>query len=261
LCQPEDSAPYDGTQIYDTKENKWSTGKKMITPRWDFDAVNVAGTIYTVGGNSTEGSASSTVEAYDPQTNSWSKKAPLPFANAPVAVAQLGYVLAIGGYTPSSGRLADVYAYNPKTDSWSKRDPMHVGKSNPGIGAAGTTIVVAGGVVNGSGYTTDNETYLRSGKWHVKAAAPAAVAAPCSGAAGARFYMAGGEISGGVTAAAARYTVHDNAWNTNLAPMPQAQVGAASAMKGAVLYCIGGASQGYPNGSTTFYDNVQIYTP
>ncbi|HYL27932.1 MAG TPA: kelch repeat-containing protein, partial [Candidatus Nitrosotalea sp.] len=173
----------------------------------------------------------------------------------------LGYVLAIGGYTTASGRLADVYAYNPKSNSWSKRGPMHVGRSNPAIGAVASTIVAAGGVVSGSGYTTDNEALFRSGKWHTKATVPTAVAAPCSGATGAKLYMAGGETAGGITAAAAVYTLHTDTWSTSLAPMPQSQVGAASAMKAGILYCIGGASQGYPNGSTTFYDNVQIYKP
>ena len=266
-------SPYGKTQIYDPVANQWSTGASMPTPRWDLGAAapHLSGKtlIYTVGGNSSEKTASSAVEAYDPQANSWSKQASLPFANAPAVAVAVGQLFAIGGYSRASGPLGAVYRYHPKTNQWFKHDSMLVARSNPAIGVvpnrSGEAIVVVGGIAN-SGYTADNEKFAHNNNryWTEEPPAPIAVAYPCSSGirirSGGPLFIAGGEGSGGVTGATESFRLEFREWAT-LASMPQPLAGAASATYGGKLYCIGGASAGYPKNSTTIYNNVQIYTP
>lgn len=266
-------SPYGKTQIYDPVANQWSTGASMPTPRWDLGAAALyqsgKSLIYTVGGNSSEKTASSAVEAYDPQANSWSKQASLPFPNAPAVAVALGQLFAIGGYSSASGPLAAVYRYHTDTNQWLKHDSMLVARSNPAIGvvpnASGEAIVVTGGIAS-SGYTADNEKFAhnRNRYWTEEPPAPIAVAYPCASEIDTRsgnpLFIAGGEGSSGVTGAAESFRLEFREWAT-LAFMPQPLAGAASATFDRKLYCIGGASAGYPKNGDTIYNNVQIYTP
>ena len=57
----------------------------MPTARWDPAVAVVNGILYEIGGNSTLSGPTDVVEAYDPSSDTWSTKAPMPIANAPVA--------------------------------------------------------------------------------------------------------------------------------------------------------------------------------
>ena len=227
----------------------------------DLGSAVVNGVLYTIGGYTSLSTASNAVEAYDPARNSWTQEATMPITNGPVAAAVGTSIYAIGGYSATSGqRLADVYAYDTKTNAWQTRQPMKAARSNPAVGTIGKSIVVAGGVVV-SGYTSDNEAYAaKKNRWKAKAPDPTAMAAPCSAAVGKTLYVAGGEGSSGPISVLDAYTLKTNRWAAK-ASMPQAVIGPASATVGGLLYCFGGANAGYPNGSTTFYNKVQVYQP
>lgn len=106
----------------------------MPTGRWCSGAAVLNGIIYVIGGNTSISGTSDVVEAYDPAHNSWTIKAPLPIADAPVAVAYGSFIYALGGYNSGSGRIANVYRYDPKTNTWTTRHPMKIGRTNPGVG-------------------------------------------------------------------------------------------------------------------------------
>jgi N-acetylneuraminic acid mutarotase len=63
-------------EAYNTATNTWTTKAPMPTARGKLGVGVIAGTLYAVGGNTSDnprinGSPLSTVEAYDPTTNSW----------------------------------------------------------------------------------------------------------------------------------------------------------------------------------------------
>jgi hypothetical protein len=93
----------------------------MPTPRWLVASGVIDGILYVVGG-SNGSSIVSTVEAYNPATNTWITRAPLPvpLAGAAAAVADgVLYVMAGQLYQQSV-----VYAYDPVADAWTVKAPM-----------------------------------------------------------------------------------------------------------------------------------------
>ncbi|HJQ11598.1 MAG TPA: kelch repeat-containing protein [Gemmatimonadaceae bacterium] len=111
----------------------------------------VNGVIYVVGGYTidptTHGATLvSTVQAYDPQTNSWSTKQPLPTKRYALGVASVGGLLyAVGGYDFSSQTHATVEAYNPQTNTWSAKRPLQKRRALGGVAASGGRIYAVGG--------------------------------------------------------------------------------------------------------------------
>ena len=62
------------------------------------------------------------VYAYDPPSNTWSPRNPMPTPRAYLGVGVInGLVYAVGG--DNEGRLATLEAYDPVADSWSARAP------------------------------------------------------------------------------------------------------------------------------------------
>jgi hypothetical protein len=86
----------------------------MLTARSFPAAAAVNGTLYVIGGD-----GPGSVEAYDPATDTWSMKAPIPNGGGTHTAAALnGLIYAIGG---SSGTMK---VYNPATDSWATLGSM-----------------------------------------------------------------------------------------------------------------------------------------
>ena len=86
----------------------------------------INGILYAVGGANSEFKKLSTNEAYDPSTNTWSTKAPMPTARNHLSSAVVdGKLYAIGGRTSGpSGNLNANEAYDPSTNTWSTKAPM-----------------------------------------------------------------------------------------------------------------------------------------
>jgi len=86
------------------------------------------------------------VEAYDPATNRWAKKSPMPSRRGGLASAVLdGKVHTFGGETRSSV-FENHEVYDPATDRWTSAPPLPTARH--GLGAAtlnGRVYVIGGG--------------------------------------------------------------------------------------------------------------------
>ncbi|MCJ7559382.1 hypothetical protein MUO79_02030 [Candidatus Bathyarchaeota archaeon] len=128
--------------VYDPVTDSWESKAAMPTARWALQANVVNGKIYLIGGYVPDDSAfghsiSVLNEVYDPATDSWITKTPMPTAtssSASIAVDDKIYVTGgIGPEQPGSG-LNQIY--DAATDKWSQ------GATPPwgiGYGAAGAT--------------------------------------------------------------------------------------------------------------------------
>jgi N-acetylneuraminic acid mutarotase len=252
-------------EIYSIAKNKWTTGAPIPTARYVPASAVVENILYVIGGCNSScasgGGATTVVEAYDPASNSWSEKAPLPVAiDSVYAVASKNIIYVAGGYVQGSGRVPTLYSYNPATDEWKQEASMKVARSNPATGSLGG-IIVAGGLGN-SGVTNDTEVYnTTKNTWTTLAAMPTALNASCFGTISGKFYVASGTDNSGPNATVQAYTGgKTKSWTSGLASIPQATVGPASGVVKNQLYCIGGANTGSLF-ATTVYGNVQIYQP
>jgi N-acetylneuraminic acid mutarotase len=166
--------PIASALVYDPAADSWKELAPLPTPRGSAAAVVVDGTIYVIGGAhanlpgkpATEpfsfgvpaASApvpqmvTGTVEEYDPATNTWRARAPMPTGrNHFFAAAVDGKIYAIYGrlgtsFVTSSDVTDIVEEYDPKTDQW-----RYMGRAPTRRGD------VAGGVYNGRIYVTGGE--------------------------------------------------------------------------------------------------------
>jgi|HubBroStandDraft_1064217.scaffolds.fasta_scaffold08921_3 uncharacterized repeat protein (TIGR03803 family) len=258
------SAVVNINQIYNTSTNKWTTGTSMPTARFASASAVVDSILYVIGG-CTSGCATgvgalSVVEAYDPATNTWATKAPLPTAtDSTNAVVESGIIYVVGGYVPGVGRVGTVYSYNPVTDTWTTEAPLLVAKSDPAVVLLGTTIVAAGGLDNTS-ITGDNEGYsVSKNTWTTLVADPTPRAAGCAASIGGLLYSAAGSNGTSPLSLNESFSATAKKWTT-LSSMPLAVIGPGSAEAGGLLYCFGGSNNGGLF-SGTVYNNVQIYRP
>jgi Kelch motif len=111
---------------YDPTNNTWSYKAPMPTPRMSFAIAVIQGKIYCIGGRNVAGDMSggytSVNEMYDPVTNSWENKAPMPIANGWIDAKVIDNRIYIKNYIPStSSGLYDVY--DPASDTWNSSVP------------------------------------------------------------------------------------------------------------------------------------------
>jgi Bacterial Ig-like domain (group 3)/Kelch motif len=121
------SNPLGAVQKYNPISDTWSLGTPMSVPRSELGGVLLNGKIYTIGGVTSGGVTTNTVEIYDPIADLWTKGRPLPESRASMAVAvRLGKIYVIGGTNDWSvgSPKNTTFVYDPGSDLWSTANPM-----------------------------------------------------------------------------------------------------------------------------------------
>jgi hypothetical protein len=111
--------------MYDPISNNWTVKAPMPTPRYLVAGAVINGQFYVVGGVNavTGGPPLSTLEVYNPVTDSWSTtNAPMPTPRAELAAAELGgHLYVIGGFTGTGRQLE---SFDPTLGVWTTRLEM-----------------------------------------------------------------------------------------------------------------------------------------
>ncbi len=149
--------------------SRWQTKAPMPTARVYLGAAALDGLIYAAGGIPGGFTDLSTVEAYNPATNSWSTVQPMNLPRGGVAVVGLdtgtpgcgGFLYAVGGgyldYTNTAER------YNPLTDSWEPISSLNTARRTlAATYSPNSYSLLAIGGWNGS-YVESNEAIVCSG--------------------------------------------------------------------------------------------------
>ncbi|MBI3548995.1 MAG: hypothetical protein HY078_08150 [Elusimicrobia bacterium] len=117
-------------EIYDPKTDRWIAGPDMLSARASAAGVVAAGKLYVIGGNSACPPCEtnfSAVEEFDPKTNRWRARAPMPTARETVAAAAIGSKIFVAGGFSRAGKPRDTNAlevYDVEADKWEKRKPL-----------------------------------------------------------------------------------------------------------------------------------------
>jgi N-acetylneuraminic acid mutarotase len=119
----------DVNQVYDPATDTWENRTPMPTPRHRLGANVVDGKIYIIGGYDRSlpygGDATVINEVYDPETDTWSTKAPMLAEKCDYASAVVGdKIYIIGGGSLSQPLITVTQIYDTKTDSWSYGAPF-----------------------------------------------------------------------------------------------------------------------------------------
>ena len=155
-------------------EGDWTRKADMPTVRSDFATCIVNGKIYAIGGEVDKfgDMELSTVEMYDPKTDTWHRKADMPTARSDVATSVVDRkIYAIGGIKihkrkigPGWGyeikRLATVEMYDPLTDTWTQKADMPTARST-------STSVVDGKIYAIGGSALSRELVLKRKPWRL----------------------------------------------------------------------------------------------
>jgi N-acetylneuraminic acid mutarotase len=128
-------------EVYDPATDTWENKTSMPTARSSLQANVVKGKIYLIGGyvpdNSDFGFAISALnEVYDPATDSWTTKKPLPVATSDYPSVVVDDKIYITGGLSSAHESNLNQVYDPATDTWSQGALMPLGVR---YGAAGAT--------------------------------------------------------------------------------------------------------------------------
>ncbi len=143
--------PYLSTvEEYDPVTDTWAKKADMPTPRGGLSTSVMNGKIYAIGGSherygTNDYTGLSTVEEYDPATDTWTKKADMPTPRGAHAVGVLnGNIHAIGGIDRSN-MYSTVEEYDPATDKWIKRADMPTARAALSAAVVNGKIYAIGG--------------------------------------------------------------------------------------------------------------------
>ena len=136
--------------------DKWQVVSQLPTQRYDFSTVVVDNKVYLIGGNLFENQNGpfglSTVEVYDPQTNTWERLAEMSTHRASPGTAVVdGKIYVFGGYNGIDNRgenfkvLDVVEMYDPQTDIWVRKQDMPIPRYIFGVGVVADKIYAIGG--------------------------------------------------------------------------------------------------------------------
>ena len=116
-------------EVFNPANNSWQRKANMPTARGYLAVVSLANKIYAIGGVSGGNldmiAYKNVTEEYDPATNTWTTKSPLPMPGAVNTVLGNQFICAsaINGKiyvaAGSAGENVPTYIYDPVTDTWS----------------------------------------------------------------------------------------------------------------------------------------------
>ncbi len=271
---------------YNPAMDNWTVKKPMPTTRGSFGIAVFQNKIYVIGGEDKALSSKrhyflSTNEVYDPSTDTWETKKPMPTSRKYVdANVVNGRIHVIGGITYEDennhhqNHTAVNEVYDPATDSWITKQPTLFAIARYASAVVDSKIYVLGGTSNqvddsqawvaNQIYDAEADTWslgasLPTATYHGAAVATTGVMAP------KRVYV----IGGGFTEVTNVVNVYDPASDSWIAAasMPTNRSSLALALVNDVIYAMGGSLgwegeafpyEGHPVGTTNV---VEQYTP
>jgi N-acetylneuraminic acid mutarotase len=189
---------------YDPATDTWTEKAPMPTARAVLSTSVVDGKIYAIGGSirkttMTGGgeTPSSAVEAYDPATDTWTTKAPMPTARMFLAAGVVnGKIYAIGGAIAAGGStLSTVEEYDPLTDTWTTKASMQTRRATPsGASVVNGIIYVIGGVSGSTAFSTVEAYDPATDTWTERTSMPTARTFLATSAVNGKIYAIGGSL-------------------------------------------------------------------
>ena len=119
--------------VYDPAIDRWLTLADLPTERNHLAAAAIDGRLYVVGGRFGAGFRSAmtnALEVYDPATDRWATRAPMPTTRGGInGIAANGCLHVFGGEGPAAGAngvFAAYEVYDPVADRWQRLAPLPV---------------------------------------------------------------------------------------------------------------------------------------
>jgi len=250
---------------------KWAKLAPFPEPAEELLGAAAGGKMYVFCGLAPGWKPIGLVYEYDPATDEWTKKKPMPLLSHHVAFTEYkGKIYAFGGFVyPQSGPAAwvpvdNAWEYDPATDSWKALAPMPTKRGSPVAVAVNDKIYVIGGAAlpPGSKETavhparphvsigTVEEYDPASNTWRPRASMPTPRNHATAGAVNGRIYVIGGRIGAAFISSGSsnvdvveEYDPATDSWGGARARMPSARSAMASGVYEGRIYVTGGEGQ------------------
>jgi len=260
-------------EMYDTVTGTWTTKTPMPTPRSHFEICVYKNKIYAIGGmnwSSLEGGFVRANEVYDPITDTWETKTPMPTTKADMCANIInGEIYLTGGaayvmYFPEFSYATSTHVYSPETDAWTTKAHIPTSVAHYSSVVFDNKLYVIGGmtawtwnITLNQVYYPDNDTWVEAE--HIPLGVDNAAATATSGnLAPKRVFVIGGAQKWGAVNFTQIYDPEKDSWSSGN-PMPTARLGLGVAVVDDLLYAIGGR---YIENDTSYYFTVnELYTP
>ncbi|MHC4627557.1 MAG: Kelch repeat-containing protein [Planctomycetota bacterium] len=236
----------------------WKYKADLPTARTYLSTSVVNGKIYAIGGGPRAVSAVSTVEEYDPATDTWTTKSPMPTPRWSLSTSVVnGKIYAIGGAQNGPSGLRTVEEYDPTTDSWTRKANMLTPRFTFSTSAVnGKIYAMGGGVPTGSPLVEEYDPATDT--WTRKASMPTGRYAFFTSAVNGRIYAIGGVDSyPTISARVDEYDPVTDTW-TRKADMLTPRAYAATSVVNGKIYAMSGAA---PNPDNPPIPVVEVYDP
>ena len=247
----------------------WRTAAPALTKRTEVAAVMLRDKIYVVGGFEQPGlgnvmnlAITPSLEAYDPSTDRWTTKAPMPVALHHVGIGVTGGRLyVIGGYRQSGltvwEPVATVYAYDPATDSWTQRAPLQFPRGALSVTEQDGKLYAIGGYDRTTNSAAVEVYDPERNTWASRAPLPTPRDHLATATLSGKVYAIGGRLNGDFRRNLSVTEVYDpvtDQW-TRAADLPTPRSGISAAEVGGRVYVFGGEGS-----DGTFREN-EAYDP
>lgn len=248
---------------YDPSTDRWTSKAPLPVGLHHVGIGVTGGRLYVIGGYKQSGlsvwQSVATVYAYDPATDTWVERAPMPTARGALSVtAHEGKLYAIGGYDGKANSAA-VEVYDPVRNAWTSRAPLPTPRDHLAAATQSGKVYAIGGRVNGDYRRNLSITEVYdpvTDRWTRAADLPTARSGITASEVGGKIYVFGGEGADGTFRDNEAYDPARDAWQT-MAPMPTGRHGLGSAVVQGRIHVISGGPT--PGGS--FSDLNEVFTP
>jgi len=245
------------------EEGTWTKKADMPTATSLHSASVVDGKIYVIGGtDNLYGWADywSTVEVYDPATDTWTKKADMPTGRARLSTSVVdGKIYAIGGSPHRDAEVSTVEVYDPATDTWTKKTDMPRARNWLSTSLVNGKIYAIGGKIYPSAtmVSTVEEYDPTTDTWTKKADMPTARGQHFASVVDGKIYVIG-VVTGNFGPFISTVEAYDPATDTwaRKADMPTSRSGHSASVVDGKIYAVGGVPGFAPALST-----VEVYDP
>jgi N-acetylneuraminic acid mutarotase len=252
----------------------WTKKAPMRFARSEFQAAAVNGKIYMIGGGYTqmrdgkpfENITNGDTEEYDPASDTWRVRTPMPEGGTHNSIAVLdGKVYIVGGFAGRQHTLptASVYSYDPASDTWRKLAPLSGPRAAISLTAVDGKVHAFGGRVMGEDMTiATHDVYdPKTDKWTSASPMPSSRDHAGIWVVDGKVHIFGGRTAGAET----NVTLHEvydpktDKWST-AAPMPVALSSSAYGEYRGLLFMAGGECN-MANGARKTFDDNLAYDP
>lgn len=248
---------------YDPVTDRWTTKAPLPVGLHHVGIGMVGDRLYVIGGYTQSGLSGwhpvSSVYMYDPATDSWTERAPMPTPRGALAIAEHeGKLYAIGGYDRKSNSAA-VEVYDPAQNTWHARAPLPTPRDHLAAATVAGLIYVIGGRLNGDYHRNLSATEVydpKADRWTHAADLPTPRSGITAAVVGDRIYVFGGEAPAGTFRENEAYHPASNKWEAQV-PMPTARHGLGSAVVDGRIYVLSGGPS--PGGS--FSNANEMFVP